>query len=1170
MSGETSMSPSSLRKGGGRANELPTRDASLISRARSWRFRSWALFRLASAGSLLVIFTLLNVSWATNNDASIGDLVWSDRNGNGAYDTGEPGLAGVKVTLGGAGADGVFGNGDDLTFLPQTTNASGNYSFTQLAPGSYRADIDLLTVPDLKATTARPLTVSLAESQVYLNADFGFARPEWVTLSISPAAVTNFAGNGQNQTLDANGTGAALKDMGGVAISGSFAYVGTTGSIRKVNLSTGDVTTLAGHATATGCTDSVDSSSVRFTDISSLATDGYYLYSWGSGCTGIRRTSVATGATSMVTSSTGGHITYGPDGYLYVQVYNEVKKIHPINGTVSTFWGTGGSGNAPTNPLAITSDATDLWVGFYATYTSSPYRIYRVPLSGAAATLVWYSDDALTSLASSGNYFYSTSPTLVRRHAKSDATWIGVARTRNQGLADGIGTDAWFSNIKGIASDGTNLWISDSGSNLRLRKAVAASALPASQTSANTTLSINPAAVTTFAGNGQNQTLDGNSTAAAFKDMGGVAISGGYAYVGTTGSIRKVSLSTGEVTTLSGHPTATTSQDINLPGNSQAGQHSYTYDRAGRIASFTHPSVTGPATLQIGWDKAGNRTSLGSDTYTYDARNRLTQSTEPVGEILPVTTTRNFTYTPRGTLSQVSDGTTSQNYTFDSLSRLTNYQDALNSVAYTYDSLDRIATRGSSSFTYSGMDRDPVTDGTFTYSRSPGSRLMGLSKGTDARLAGLNRHGDLTHLFDTSASITDTKVYDPFGKELAETGSTDPNLGFQADFTDPASGKVWMGARWYAPNDAQFLSRDSVFGQLSTPMSLNRYTYAFGDPLNYFDPDGHWPKFIDRGIAKFKKTGFYKNASRTFNQATSAVKTATAEVSKTVKVQAARAQFKVQRKYHQATGGLSLKQLSKGLVSKDTAKVAGRGFSNFSTGFVDQASKALTFGKWSTNLGPQYTDDIYAASYKIGQVTAEVENAVLAVASGVGAVQAVRAAGGIRAAASLAGSRIATRVAGARQAIGSGASAVRAVMAGEQGAVNFGAIGRGARNPFRRGGNAPRGTSSSDDLAGQARAARDELAAATGSRRATVTGAYDVRTGNVVAGHSGPGFCAETHCVRQLVDMGSDSANVRFVEAARPRTGLEFPVCARCQAMYSRSQFPARVKHQSPGPWDDL
>jgi len=79
-----------------------------------------------------------------------------------------------------------------------------------------------------------------------------------------------------------------------------------------------------------------------------------------------------------------------------------------------------------------------------------------------------------------------------------------------------------------------------------------------------------------------------------------------------------------------------------------------------------------------------------------------------------------------------------------------------------------------------------------------------------ALLAGLDRHGDLSFLYTASGVVSDTAVFDPFGDPATRTGSTDPTLGFQGDFTDPVSGQVWLGARWYDGGWAAFLSRDTV------------------------------------------------------------------------------------------------------------------------------------------------------------------------------------------------------------------------------------------------------------------------------------------------------------------------------------------------------------------------
>ena len=141
-------------------------------------------------------------------------------------------------------------------------------------------------------------------------------------------------------------------------------------------------------------------------------------------------------------------------------------------------------------------------------------------------------------------------------------------------------------------------------------------------------------------------------------------------------------------------------------------------------------------------------------------------------------------------------------------------------------------------FTYEGGSLDPVSDGSFTYGRSPSGRLVSQTDGVTSLLAGLDAHGDLGFLFSAQGVVSDTVLFDPFGDPVAATGSTSPTLGFQADFTDPTSEHVWMGSRWYDGGWAAFLSRDTVFGELRTPVSLNRYTYAFANPISFFDPDG--------------------------------------------------------------------------------------------------------------------------------------------------------------------------------------------------------------------------------------------------------------------------------------------------------------------------------------------
>jgi uncharacterized repeat protein (TIGR01451 family) len=62
-------------------------------------------------------------------DASLGDRVWFDLNGDGVQDSGEPGVPGVQVTL--------FNSLNQPVGQPVLTDQNGNYAFTDLPPGDY-------------------------------------------------------------------------------------------------------------------------------------------------------------------------------------------------------------------------------------------------------------------------------------------------------------------------------------------------------------------------------------------------------------------------------------------------------------------------------------------------------------------------------------------------------------------------------------------------------------------------------------------------------------------------------------------------------------------------------------------------------------------------------------------------------------------------------------------------------------------------------------------------------------------------------------------------------------------------------------------------------------------------------------------------------------------------
>ncbi|MGZ8964379.1 SdrD B-like domain-containing protein, partial [Methylomagnum sp.] len=113
-------------------------------------------------------------------NASIGDRVWNDADGDGGQDGGEAGLTGVTVFLD-TDNDGVLDGGESST----TTGANGAYSFTGLAAGSYHVRVLGSSLPagyvqtfDLDGTgTANLASFSLTAGEAKTDVDFGYRKP---------------------------------------------------------------------------------------------------------------------------------------------------------------------------------------------------------------------------------------------------------------------------------------------------------------------------------------------------------------------------------------------------------------------------------------------------------------------------------------------------------------------------------------------------------------------------------------------------------------------------------------------------------------------------------------------------------------------------------------------------------------------------------------------------------------------------------------------------------------------------------------------------------------------------------------------------------------------------------------------------------------------------------
>ncbi len=119
---------------------------------------------------------------------SISGRVWDDKDRDGVQDSGEAGVGGVRVELLDAAGTVVS---------TTTTNASGDYRFDHLLPGTYGVRVVESTLPvgvifvsdpDATVNGATPLTLSAGQQMT--NVAFGIARPRTSAITIGSLAFT--------------------------------------------------------------------------------------------------------------------------------------------------------------------------------------------------------------------------------------------------------------------------------------------------------------------------------------------------------------------------------------------------------------------------------------------------------------------------------------------------------------------------------------------------------------------------------------------------------------------------------------------------------------------------------------------------------------------------------------------------------------------------------------------------------------------------------------------------------------------------------------------------------------------------------------------------------------------------------------------------------------------
>ena len=174
-------------------------------------------------------------------------------------------------------------------------------------------------------------------------------------------------------------------------------------------------------------------------------------------------------------------------------------------------------------------------------------------------------------------------------------------------------------------------------------------------------------------------------------------------------------------------------------------------------------------------------------------------------------------------------------------------------------------------------DQDGKEKASYTYGEADQRISSDLTK--EAIKYTEQKAGDYSYLYDGQGNVTttmragqisDSYSYDPFGEIMAVThdgtaktpleaqndnGLSDNDVlwGYNGEEYIEEVGLQYLRQRHYSPETGTFTSQDTNEGDLTNPLSQNRYIYAENDPVNGNDPGGDKKKAKKASTKKTNK-----------------------------------------------------------------------------------------------------------------------------------------------------------------------------------------------------------------------------------------------------------------------------------------------------------------------------
>lgn len=245
--------------------------------------------------------------------------------------------------------------------------------------------------------------------------------------------------------------------------------------------------------------------------------------------------------------------------------------------------------------------------------------------------------------------------------------------------------------------------------------------------------------------------------------------------------------------------------EFDLANNLEGGTGGWSYNSSNQVTSAPARTML-PGATGLAYDAAGNMTTLGNFTFTWDKFGQLATANRSGTPTLNIT----YTYDLLGRRStKAVNGTITERYVYDGQLLIAQLNGAGTIIrSYVWGQLGLISNRSD------GVSRFYLFD--------PQGNTEFLIQNNNVILWAHGRY----KTYGTQMGAVQAYIY---GWKSQYGGHTDLDTGL-----------VQMGAREFSPKIGRFISRDPS-GYSGGP---NVYAYCIGDPVNFMDVNGEWLQFV--------------------------------------------------------------------------------------------------------------------------------------------------------------------------------------------------------------------------------------------------------------------------------------------------------------------------------------